>query len=253
MLTALREQLGMLRSLFIYYGNPWKLRRMKQFYAQFLRPGDLGFDIGAHVGNRLHVWLALGARVIGVEPQPRCMTLLRRWYGRCASACLVEAAVGAAPGVQTMWISAQTPTVSTLSPTWMQTVQQVRSFARVRWERSIPIQVTTLDELIARYGEPAFCKIDVEGYELEVLRGLSRPAPALSFEYVPAMQTLACACVERLQQLGEYEFNCTTREDHRWRFNHWVTGHQISAFLAGQDAESPSGDIYARRRLRYTQ
>ena len=113
--------------------------------------------------------------------------------------------------------------------------------------------MTTLDDLIARFGEPAFCKIDVEGYELEVLRGLSRPVSALSFEYVPAAQALARACVERLPQLGEYEFNCTAGEEHRWRFDQWLAGEQIMAFLANQPIESASGDIYARQRLRYTQ
>jgi FkbM family methyltransferase len=253
MLTPLLERAGILRSLIIYYGNPWKLRRMRDFYAQFLRQGDLAFDLGAHVGNRLHVWLALGARAVAVEPQPRCMALLRRWYGRHAAVRLVEAAVGARSGVETLWISARTPTVSSLSPAWMQTVQQVRSFAHVRWERGVSIPVTTLDELIVRFGEPAFCKIDVEGYELEVLRGLSRALPALSFESIPAMQTLACACVRRLQELGDYEFNSTVGEVHRWRFGQWLAAEEIMVFLLNQPGESPSGDIYARRRLRYTQ
>ncbi len=73
---------GLGRSIAVYYGNPLKLRRMQRFYAQFIQPGDLCFDIGAHVGNRVLVWSRLGARIVAVEPQPACLALLRRLYGR---------------------------------------------------------------------------------------------------------------------------------------------------------------------------
>ena len=238
--------MGILRSLVVYYGNPVKLRRMQRFYAQFVGPGDLCFDIGAHVGNRLFVWSRLGARVIGVEPQPLCMGLLRRWYGRSPNITLVEEAVGAARGRQTLWVSEQTPTVTTLSRPWIDAVQQTESFAQVRWERAVTVDVTTLDDLIDRYGEPAFCKIDVEGYELEALRGLTRPLPVLSFEYIAATRDLALGCVERLNQLGDYEFNWSQGEQHRWQSARWLPADDMRAWLARLDVDAGSGDIYAR-------
>jgi FkbM family methyltransferase len=129
---------GLLRSLVIYYANPRKLWRMRRFYAQFMQPGDLCFDIGAHVGNRLWVWTVLGARVVGVEPQPLCMHFLRRCYGRRTDITLVEEAVGATPGEQTLWSSARTPTVTTLSTQWIQAVRQIPSFATVQWAYLYP-------------------------------------------------------------------------------------------------------------------
>jgi hypothetical protein len=68
--TRFARGLGLLRSVLMYHGIPFRRRRLSQFYARFIRPGDLCFDIGAHVGSRLGAWLPLGARIVAVEPQP---------------------------------------------------------------------------------------------------------------------------------------------------------------------------------------
>jgi len=242
----LQNRIGLLRSLAIYYGQPWKLRRMRDFYACFIEPGDLCFDIGAHVGNRLRVWEKLGARVVGVEPQPHCMALLQRWYGHHPAIDLVEAAVGAETGVQQLHISPTNPTVSTLSDVWIETVQRDPSFAGVRWAQTTPVAVTTLDQLIADYGLPAFCKIDVEGYEAQVLAGLSQPVRALSFEYMAATRASAVACVERLGALARYEYNWSVGESHRFQSAAWLDASAVVQWLNTLPADAPSGDVYAR-------
>lgn len=239
---------GLLRSIAIYYANPLKLQRMRRFYAPFMQPGDLCFDIGAHVGNRLWAWTALGARVVGVEPQPRCMQFLRRWYGHQPQVTLVEEAVGAVTGTQPLWVSPRTPTVTTLSKAWIDAVQAVPAFATVHWEQAGAVKVTTLDDLIARYGEPVFCKIDVEGYELEVLRGLSRPLAALSFEYIPVAKEVALGCIERLAHLAPYEFNWSVGEQHCWQSSQWVSCDTVAAFIEELAPHGDSGDVYARRK-----
>jgi FkbM family methyltransferase len=190
----------------------------------------------------------MGAAVIGVEPQPSCLRLLRRWYGRRPEITLVGEAVGAQAGVQPLWVSAGTPTLTTLSPAWIAAVQQAESFAAARWQRSITVQVTTLDALIAQYGEPVFCKIDIEGYELEALRGLSRPLAALSFEFIPVSRALAVACVLRLCELGEYEFNWSLGEQHRWQSAQWMSADAMMEVLRSLTSAEPSGDVYARRK-----
>lgn len=242
---GLAQRLGLLRSVLMYHGIPLRRRRLSRFYARFIQPNDLCFDIGAHVGSRLRAWLPLGARIVAVEPQPACMALLRRWYGHQPRITLVEQAVGAAPGVADLQISARTPTVTTLSLDWIAAVRQERSFAKVHWDERLSVPVTTLDQLIARHGQPAFCKIDVEGYELEVLRGLSQAIPALSFEYLPAYLPSAHACTTHLAQLGPYRFNWSIGESQRLGSQHWLDAQAMRSRLDDLAAGGRSGDIYA--------
>jgi FkbM family methyltransferase len=243
-MTMLAELLGIARSFRMYYGNPSQTRRMVRFYGRFIRPGDLCFDVGAHIGSRVAAWSRMGTRVVAVEPMPNFARLLRWMYGRRPNVAIVQAALGAEVGERTMLVSDRQPTVSTLSPAWAAKPW----FAEARWDRSVAVPMTTLDALIARYGEPVFCKLDTEGYDLEVLRGLSRPVRALSVECVPAAREVALSCLDRLGELGRYEFNWSSGESMRLALPRWVGPEQIEALLrALPDGETP-GDVYARLR-----
>ncbi|MFO1423706.1 MAG: FkbM family methyltransferase [Candidatus Competibacteraceae bacterium] len=242
------RQWGLWRSVLMYHGIPLRRRRLTRFYGAFIRPGDLCFDLGAHVGSRLRAWLPLGARIVAVEPQPHCMALLRRWFGDHPSITLVEQAVGATPGVARLFVSARTPTVSSLSPAWIAATQQERGFRRVRWDDAMPVPVTTLDQLIAAHGLPAFCKIDVEGYELDVLKGLTQPIRVLSFEYLRAHLDAARACVAVLAALGPYEFNGSVGEAQCLRAPAWLDADACLAWLDTLAGLGDSGDLYARLR-----
>ncbi len=237
---------GIVRSLGMYHGVPGRRRRMVSFYGQFLSPGDLAFDIGAHVGSRVGAWRRLGARTIAVEPQPDCLRVLRLLYGRDPSVTLLPNAVGAQPGRAQLAISSATPTVSSMSSTWMSTVTQDRRFARIRWTSSIDVEVVTLDELIARFGVPAFCKVDVEGFELEVLSGLSHPVPALSFEYLPPAHDAALSTLELVERLGRYEYNYSPSETMRLASRSWLGASSLVKLLDGFRPLGRSGDVYAR-------
>lgn len=249
----LPQTLGLLRSLLIYYGIPWRPWQMRRLYRRFIRPGDLCFDVGAHVGSRVRVWRQLGARVVAVEPQPHLMAFLQRWYGRSYGrtdgrsphVTLIDHALGAQPGQATLHVSRRTPTVTTLSRAWIDAVRRDESFAGVQWDTAVTVPVTTLDALIEKYGRPAFCKIDVEGYELEVLRGLSQPIPAISFEYIPAAIDTALGCVAHLQQLGDYRFNLVPGESHRLHFDRWLAADEITTTLRQRALSGGSGDVYA--------
>ena len=238
---------GITRSLITYYGPVWRHRRMETFYRQFLRAGDLAFDIGAHVGNRVRVFRRIGARVIAVEPQPDFIALLQLLYGRDSGVSIEPIGVAAEPGQGQLHLSTRTPTVSTFADSWMDDVQTDRRFRRIRWNTVINVPLVSLDELIARHGEPQFCKIDVEGFEHQVLSGLNQPLAALSFEYIPVAADRAIACVERTSALGHYRYRHSRVETHRWADSGWMEPQAMIKQLSALPSDGRSGDIYAVR------
>jgi FkbM family methyltransferase len=218
---------------------------MVAFYAQFLSAGDLAFDVGSHVGNRVRAFRRLGARVVAIEPQPDLVAVLRRLYGKDPQVVVEASAVGAQPGTATLRVATRTPTVSTVAPSWIDDVRRDPRFGSVRWDQELTVPLTTLEELIGRYGEPRFCKIDVEGSELAVLRGLTRPLEALSFEYLPVVADRAVACVRRLTELGDYRFSYSPLETLRWANDGWLDADGIVAALHSLPPSAPPGDVYA--------
>lgn len=244
-MSNLDDTLGLLRSLAIYYA-PGRVRRLSRFYATLIHPGDLCFDVGAHVGNRTAAWTRLGARVVAVEPQPLLMGWLRRRYGRASGVMLIEAAVGRTPGRAVLRHDPRNPTVSTLSEGWMAAVGRDPSFGRVQWREAATVSVTTLDALIAAHGRPALCKIDVEGFEAEALHGLSAALPLVSFEFIPAAIGVARDCLARLGELGTYVYNWFPGESHRWAAAEWMPAAAMAAQLERLAQGRESGDVFAR-------
>ncbi|MEX2047660.1 MAG: FkbM family methyltransferase [Chloroflexota bacterium] len=238
--------MGLVRSLVVYW-RPGRQRGLRRLYAPFVGEGDVVFDIGAHLGDRAAAFASLGARVVALEPQPRVALWLRRLVGRNPRIEVRAEAVGAQAGRARLAISRRNPTLSSMSESWREGVVHANpGFRDVTWERSVEVPVVTLDQLIESYGAPSFCKIDVEGYEAEVLAGLSQPLAALSFEFVAGGLETASTCVRRLAELGTYRFNTVLGEGRSFALPRWVTSGEMLAWLAAGAGGASSGDVYAR-------
>jgi FkbM family methyltransferase len=245
--SRLDRLVGLARSLVIYHGIAGRQAPLRRLYSRFVKPGDLAFDIGAHAGNRTRALAALGCRVVSVEPQPDFARVLRTLFGRNPNVTVVEIAVSEAPGRAMLALSERTPTVTTLASEWRRARAQEAGFKGVEWNRQLEIEVTTLDRLIERFGVPAFVKLDVEGSEPAILRGLSQAVPAISFEYLPWTLEESAACVARLDALGAYTFNWSVGEGFQLASPHWLTSRDILAALRTPEAQRRAGDVYAQR------
>jgi FkbM family methyltransferase len=243
-MASLNQILGLARSIAIYYGQPWETRAARRFYSTIVRPGDLVFDIGAHVGSRSRVFSKLGARVVAVEPQPLFFRFLTRT--KPSNVILRDYAVGAQTGEASLRISSRHPTVSTLSGDWIDSVKTDPGFGAVSWDGMHRVKVTTLDAMIAEHGLPRFCKIDVEGFEPDVLRGLSQPIPWIAFEYLPAVLDRAETCVNLVAELGDYRFNRVRGESFAFASEDWAPAATMIGHLKSLKDDRSSGDIYAR-------
>jgi FkbM family methyltransferase len=214
------------------------------FYGTFVRSGDLVFDIGANVGDRSAAFLELGAKVVAVEPQARCVATLREAFAGRPSLTVEPVGLADAPGTRTMFVASES-TVCSMAGDWVEAVQETGRFGATTWDDRVDVDVTTFDALIARHGVPAFTKIDVEGFESVVLSGLSQPIPMASFEFVHETRHLAEACVRRLESLGVTQFNLSVAESLELDAAAWISGDDALASIAALGAGG-WGDVYAR-------
>ena len=215
--------------------------KRKSFYGQFIKSNDLCFDVGANIGNRTKVFLALGAKVVAVEPQSDCVKMLTlRFKNRIT---IVQKALGQKDGDGVIYIG-ESSAISSLSKDWISAVASAR-FKGKKWNTEQKVDITTLDKLISTYGRPAFCKIDVEGYEQEVLKGLTSRIPFLSFEYaVPERINEITNCLNELDRVGQYVCNYTIGEKMEFKLADWVSREELISYVKLVAAKQTFGDIY---------
>lgn len=222
---------------------------MLEFYSQFINKGDLCFDVGANLGKRTDAFLKLEATVVAIDPQNVCLQQLREKYLNNSNVIIVDKALGAEEGEAEMMLC-ESHAFSTLSREWIGGNKVSGRFPGCNWDRSTIVLLTTLDRLIEQYGKPTFCKIDVEGFELQVLKGLSQPIKYISFEFAQEFIHSTINCIMHLASLGEVRFNYSYGESMQLVLPEWVRSEEMCDILMSMPdiASNPElswGDIYA--------
>jgi len=228
----------------IYYFGFWEPQSVA-IVRRYLKRGMTVLDIGANIGDKTEVFLRLGGAVVVVEPQESCWRFLRRRF-QDDDVKIVTKALDKTAGSKEIFID-RSHTLSSMSPEWINRVRKSSRFSTHKWSYRITVETTTLDELIEEYGIPAFCKIDVEGFEFEVLQGLSQPIVAMSFEFVPEYLAPVLSCVEHLSKLGEMTFNYCLGDSTDFSLSSWADADEIINALNSLPNElTVQGDVYVR-------
>jgi FkbM family methyltransferase len=206
---------------------------------------ELCFDVGANIGGKTEKFLSLGASVICVEPQQYCISILESKFLNNEKVKIVKSALGSSNETKTMFISNE-HTLSTMSTDFMLETKKHR-FKNTVWQKEETINVSTLDNIIENYGVPKYCKIDVEGYELEILKGLSKQIKYISIEFVPELKQKTFQCIDTINKLGDYGYNYIEGESENFSFNEWIKGEEIINYLSNNnDFTNSFGDLYAK-------
>jgi FkbM family methyltransferase len=138
--------------------------------------------------------------------------------------------------------------LSTFSEEWIQSLKQTR-LKQHNWQLPKKVEIITLDRLITEYGVPSFIKIDVEGYESEVLAGLNYPVKMISFEYtVPEKTEKIIVCIKKIESLNNNILcNFSIHENAEFALKEWVSVAGMFEIVHSSEFISTSvGDIYIR-------
>ncbi len=209
--------------------------------SQFVTSGSLVFDVGANIGQKIDSYLAREAKIVCFEPQPNCVAILNQKYQNHPNVTIVNKGLAEKPGEMKLSVCDDANVLSTFADHW-----KTGRFSHVNWEDTILVEVTTLDQMIQQWGKPYFCKIDVEGFEYQVLKGLSQSIPYLCFEFTAEFLDEAKRCVAHLQQLGYKQFNFATGEEQKLTLTDWVSAEDLFAAIIGCNDSLLWGDIYAK-------
>lgn len=209
--------------------------------VNLISPGDLVFDVGANRGNMAQEFVLAGAHVVCIEPQPNLAAAIRDRFAINPHVTVVEKGLGAIRGRSSMSVSSKTDILSTFAEHW-----KVGRFKNMVWDQQIEVQITTLDDLVSEFGTPRYCKIDVEGFERDVVRGLSSKIGVISFEFTSEYIEHSMEVIEMLIRLGYRHFNASVGDQPEFQWAEWAPYYEIVRALMLSSSPDLWGDIYAR-------
>jgi FkbM family methyltransferase len=221
-------------------------RQQAKLYSTFIKPGDIVFDVGANIGNRVDALRGCGAKVICVEPQPDCVQYLRSVYSGDNGVIILQCAAGDKTCQLPLRRARPLDPVASMSDEFILQTDRSGRFRKRPYVDTLEVEVIELEVLIKRFGKPSFIKIDVEGFEERVLGGIATHVCALSVEWTPEMPEHAEKCMKRCEALGLTNFHISFNESMRFCHPRAISRQEMGILIAALATDAAlCGDIYA--------
>jgi len=238
------KKLGFYYPLYYNIRNKSIITKFQELYKNFVDKDDIAFDIGANIGNRTESLSRICKKVIAADPLPLAYNEMRMRFRFNKKVTVLPLAVGEKEGIMNLYVGSS-HVMSSMSEEFIKNVSEEWNL-NIKWNETIKVKTTTLDELIKKYGIPSFIKIDVEGFELNVLMGLSYQIKNLCFEYNPTYLEPTYKCIDYLSSLGNYKFNISIEETAQLKLPEFIDAKTFIELLNNNIHEGKFGDIYAK-------
>lgn len=210
------------------------IRKQRLFYRNILGADNrLIFDIGANVGDHTHIFAKLSDKVVSVEPDNTNAHILKKRFSE-RKVVVLQKAVSDTPGIAELHIETNGSAYNTLSDKWVNILEDkdlTRYDHPTKFSDKVEVETVTLDSLIREHGRPDFIKIDVEGFELKVVKGLTTPVPNISIECnLPEFLEETLNIVSYLRNLdSRYVFNYGN--EHQFYLDKYVSADKMLELL----------------------
>lgn len=171
---------------------------------------NLVFDIGANIGKSADIFKNVSNKVICFEANPNLVKKLNGKFNN-SNVIVDPRGVSNQSGKQIFNISS-TNTISTFSDDW---INNSRFKGATLWDNKQEVETTTLNSIIDQYGIPDYIKIDIEGYEYEVLTSFTRllDNTLFAFEWAEEQKIKIEAILKHLHNLGYNKFGSTEGDE----------------------------------------
>lgn len=195
--------------------NYRKQQEEPDFYKKILKihpsKNNLIFDVGANIGSKSIIFSKLARKVVSFEPSERLFGLLQKKFEN-TNVIIYNYALGNKVSTSDLYIVENNEAYNSLNKKHIEITATSRNIATLDTVKRQEVKVEIIEHFINEFGIPKYIKIDVEGYEYEVVRGLETTVPIISFEAnLPEFREESIKIIKYLDVLSinRYKYNFT--------------------------------------------
>lgn len=186
------------------------------------------YDIGANIGKftEVNIDKYINCEFIVVEANPNLIPVLEKKFESIKNIKILNLCVSDSDGFVDFYIS-EADTISTASKEW---INESR-FNNFKYNSPIKVKSVSIDSMMIEYGESDYTKIDVEGYEYTIIKGIEKYIGLISFEWAEEMILDIKNSLFHLNSIGYKEFYITYNDDYKFIPDFYISYNDIISEL----------------------